>query len=111
MRFGVRQWLALVLLGVFFALIAALLPYFVRDLRFGRAVEEIARSPAVTTLGPAHTRAQVLEQARRLGLPVAAKDVQVEAVGTSVRISVRYVVEVALPGYRVKLHFAPSGGR
>ena len=111
MRLGFRQWLALVLLGVFVALVASLLPYFVRNLRFQQAVEEIARSPEITTLGPAHTRAQVLEQARRLGLPVAASDVQVEAGGTSARISVRYVVEVAWPGYTVKLHFAPSGGR
>ncbi|MBI3697118.1 MAG: hypothetical protein HY238_20070 [Acidobacteria bacterium] len=111
MRLGIRQWVALVLLGVFVALVAALLPYFVRNLRFQRAVEEIARSPEITTLGPAHARAQVVEQAARLGLPVAVSDVQVEAAGGSVQISVRYVVEVAWPGYTVKLHFAPSGGR
>ncbi len=110
MRLGVRQWVALVLLAAFVALLATLLPYFIRNLRFARAVEEIARSPEITALGPERARAEVLEQAKRLGLPVAASDVQVEAAGAFMHISVRYVVEVDWPGYTVKLHFAPGGG-
>ena len=108
---GLRQWVALVLLGVFVALLATLLPYLVRNLRFRKAVEEIARAAEITAQGPVNTRAQVLEHARRLGVPVTAGDVQVESAGGSTRILVRYVVEVSWPGYTVKLHFAPSGGR
>ena len=110
MKPGPRQWLAILLLGVFTYITASLAPYFVRNLRLQRYVEEITRSPEIMSQPSERVRAQVVERARQLRLPVEANDVQVELSKTSARILVRYLVEVNLPGYTVKLHFAPSGG-
>lgn len=111
MKPGLRQWLALVLLGVFIYITAALLPFFVRNVRLQRYVENLTQSADIATRSPDWIRAQVLERARQLGLPVEAANVQTELAGRSVRISIRYVVPVHLPMYKVKLHFAPSAGR
>ena len=105
-----RSVLALALLGVFLYLSAGLLPWFLRNLRLQRFVEELAHSVSVSPQPGESIQAQVAERARQLGLPVKASDVQVESRGGSTAIRVRYVVEVSLPGYGVKLHFAPSGG-
>ena len=101
-----RQWLALALLGVFVYLTANLAPYFIRNLRLQQSVEEITRSVGIPTQSPDAVRERVVARARQLGLPVEASDVQVAMSGNSVRISIRYVVKVDLPGYTVKLHFA-----
>ena len=47
----------------------------------------------------------VLAKARSLSLPVTASNVQIIRTGAEVRIVVRYVVKVDLPGYTVELHF------
>ncbi len=111
MKLHPRQWLAIVLLGVFFYITASLAPYFVANLRLQRYVEEITHAGDIATWPPERVRGQIVERARQLGLPVQANDVQVDTVQTSVRVTVRYLVRVDLPGYTVKLHFAPSGGR
>ena len=108
MKPTLRQWLAVLLLGVFIYITASLAPYFIANLRLQRFVEEITRSAPAST---GQLRVQVVERARQLGLPVEANDVQVESLPTSARITVRYLVKVDLPGYTVKLHFAPSAGR
>ena len=106
-----RLGLALVLLAVFVGLSGALLPYFFRNLRLQRFVENLTQSADIITQPPDRIRAQVLDRARQLGLPIEASQVQVEPAGPSVRIAVRYVVPVRVLGYTVKLHFAPSAGR
>jgi hypothetical protein len=106
-----RQWLALALLGLFLYISGSLAPYFVRDLRLQRYLEEITRPVSAAQQSAGQLRTQVIERAHQLGLPVEASDVQVELSGPSVRISVRYLVRVDLPGYTVKLHFAPDAGR
>ncbi len=111
MKPGPRQILALLLLVVFVYVSAGLLPYFIRNLRFQRYVENLTQSADLATQSPEQLRAQVIERARELGLPVEAGDVQVEGSGGSLRIAVRYVAPVEFPGYTVKLHFAPSAGR
>ena len=106
-----RQWLALVLLAVFVYVCAVLLPYVLHNLRLQRYMENLARSADSATRSPDALRAQVLERARQLDLPVKAQDVQVESSGAALEISVRYVVAVDFPGYTAKMHFAPSAGR
>ncbi len=101
----------MVLLGVFVYITASLAPYFIANLRLQRYVEEITRGADVATWPPERVQGQVVERARKLGLPVQASDVHVETVQTAMRVTVRYLVRVDLPGYTVKLHFAPSGGR
>jgi hypothetical protein len=105
-----RQWLAVVLLAIFVYISISLAPPFVDNLRLQRYVEEITRSSPITPRSPEEVRSQVVQRARQLGMPVEAKDVQVEIAGARTRITVRYLVEVSIPGYTVKLHFAPSAG-
>ena len=107
----VRPLLALLLLGIFVYVSAGLLPLVIRNLRLQRFVEALTQSADIRTQSPDRVRAQVVDRAAKLGLPVRASDVQVEITVTSARIAVRYVAPVDLPGYRVKLHFAPAAGR
>jgi len=106
-----RQFLALLLLTVFVYITVGLLPAFVRNLRLQRYVESLTHSGGIHTQNAGQIRAQVLQRAAELRLPVAASDVQVEQADHATRISIRYVVPVRLPGYTVKLHFSPSAGR
>jgi hypothetical protein len=106
-----RQLLACVLLGIFVYIVAGLSPAFLRNLRLQRYVEALTQSEDIRTQRPEAVRAQVVERAAQLGLPVRASDVQVEPGGAGARLAVRYVVPVRFPGYVVKLHFSPSAGR
>ncbi|HZS52284.1 MAG TPA: hypothetical protein VFA54_15555 [Bryobacterales bacterium] len=106
-----RRWLAAALLAVFLYVVSSLAPSFFADFEFTRYLEEIARSPQIHTQPPGAVRDQIVERAKQLHLPVKEGDVQVEVSGGSARVSVRYLVQVNLPGYTVKLHFAPSAGR
>ncbi len=47
-----RQWLALLLLGVFVYVIANLAPYFIANLRLGRYVEELTQSSDLRSRPP-----------------------------------------------------------
>ena len=106
-----RQLLALLLLAIFVYITGGLFPAFWRNLRFQRAMETLTQTPGVLTQPAEQIRAQVLARAAEMGLPVEASNVQVEVMPRSVRIAIRYVQPVRLPGYTVKLHFAPSAGR
>jgi hypothetical protein len=52
----------------------------------------------------------VLDKARALDLPVQPGNVQIVRREGTVRIDVRYIVRVDLPGYTVDLHFYPGAG-
>jgi hypothetical protein len=106
-----RVWLAILLLAVFLYITGSLTPYFIANLRLQRYVVELTHSAGIAASTPAAVRAQVVERAHQLGLPVEVKDVQVDLSGSGARISVRYLVLVNLPGYTVKLHFAPGAAQ
>ncbi len=55
-------------------------------------------------------RSAVLDKAHQLRLPVAEGDVHVFRSPDGLRIEVRYLVPVNLPGYTVNLHFYPGAG-
>ena len=111
MRRRLRLAVAFLLLGVFLYISAGLTPYFLRNLRLQRSLEEITRSGEIFTQPEKSVRGQVMERARRLGIPVKEEDVQVEISQDREQMVVRYRVEVNLPGYTVYLHFAPSAKR
>jgi len=106
-----RRLLALSLLGLFVWILGSLAPFFLRNLRLQQYMENLTQAGQNDTRSADVVRAQVVERARELGLPVEAGHVQAELVGTRWRVSARYLVPVELPGYTVKLHFAPSAGR
>ncbi len=106
-----RRVLAFVLAAVFVWITAALAPHFLRNLRLQQYMENLTQSGQNDPGAAAAARAQVVERARQLGVPLEARDVQAEFSGSTMRLSARYLVRVDLPGYTVKLHFAPSAGR
>jgi hypothetical protein len=106
-----RRGLALLLLGLFVAISGSLLPYFLRNFQLQQYMENLTQPGQIDSGSREAIRAQVVDRARELGIPVQASDVQVDVAGPTVRIAARYVVEVRWPGYRVKLHFSPSAGR
>jgi hypothetical protein len=95
--------LVLAALGLF---AAVLTPIYVRSLRFHEFVSSLPHHVAMRDgSGDALLRDMVLAKARSLSLPVTASNVQIIRTGGEVRIVVRYVVKVDLPGYMVELHF------
>ncbi len=84
-----------------------LLPAYLLNLELQRALTEIVeRSAARTTLDDV-LRAEVVNRAARLGLPVRLEDVGVKRADRRIEIEVLYVVPVGLPLYTVDLHFRP----
>jgi hypothetical protein len=55
-------------------------------------------------------RAEILNKAKALGLPVADDDVHVAIAQNSVKLDVLYIVQVNFAGYAVDLHFRPTAG-
>jgi hypothetical protein len=106
-----RQFLALVLLGIFLYIAGGLFPAFLGNLRLQRYVEALTQSGDISTRSADMIRSQVLQRAGELGLPVQGPDVQIERTTAGARVSIRYIMPVHFPGYTVKLHFSPSAGR
>ncbi|MBI3665875.1 MAG: hypothetical protein HY236_06560 [Acidobacteria bacterium] len=111
MKKRLRPALAVLLLGIFLYLGAGLAPYFIRNFRFARELAVITRSGKISAQPPERLRAQIMELARQQGIPIKEEDVLLEIAPAQDRITVRYRVEVKLPGYTVYLHFAPQAGR
>lgn len=91
-------------------LFAVFTPIYVHDFQFQRYVAGLTQSVDQATRTDGELRALVLQRAHALGLPVTEGDVQIVRSAGAVRIGVRYLVPVKLPGYAVNLHFYPSGG-
>jgi hypothetical protein len=95
--------LVLAALGLF---AAVLTPIYVRSLRFHEFVSSLPHNVGARDgSGDALLLGMVLDKARSLSLPVTASDVHIIRTGGEMRIIVRYVVKVDLPGYTVELHF------
>lgn len=96
---------AVLLLLVLFAV--RLLPAYLLNLEFQRALTEIVGRPATATTLDDVLRAEVVNRAARLGLPVRLDEVSVKRAVGRIEIEVLYVVPVELPLYTVDLHFRP----
>jgi hypothetical protein len=94
---------AVLLLLVLFAV--RLLPAYLRNLEFQRALTEIVERPAARTTPDDALRTEVVDRAARLGLPVRLEGVGVKRAERRIEIEVLYVVPVELPLYSVDLHF------
>ena len=80
-------------------------PIYIRDRQFESLVADIAARPGAPAKPDETLRTQVLERAHALNLPVMPGDVRILRSQQGLRIDVRYVVRVAVPGYTVDLHF------
>ena len=85
-------------------------PIYIHNLQLQSFVGALTARSENLSQADAQLRAAVLERARTLDLPVTAGDIKIVRRPDSVRIDVRYIVRVDLPGYTVDLHFYPGAG-
>jgi len=85
-------------------------PIYVHNLQLQSFVSTLTARTEALNEADDLLRGQVLERARTLDLPVQADNVKIVRSPGSVRIDVRYIVRVTLPGYTVDLHFYPGAG-
>ncbi len=85
-------------------------PIYIHNQELQTFVGSLTTRPENLAQTDERLRGQVLERARALNLPVQADDVKILRREGTVRIDVRYIVRVDLPGYTVDLHFYPGAG-
>jgi hypothetical protein len=100
---GVVVLLILVVVGL------VLVPPYAANWRLQSYINDLADDPAAAKKPPDVVRANVLNQAASLGLPVHSQDVHV-TINDDVRIDVLYIVHVDFAGYTIDLHFRPTAG-
>lgn len=89
---------------------AKVVPIYIHNLQLQSFVATLTARSENLSKNDESLRGQVLERARALDLPVQPGNVQIARSGGAVRIEVRYIVRVDLPGYTVDLHFYPGAG-
>ena len=99
--------LVLALLALFGVLLA---PLYYQNYRLQEFVSQAAQRVENRTKSDDVLRDWILDRAHGLRLPVKAGDVHIKRPDGGLRIDVRYVVPVDLPGYTVLLHFSPGAG-
>ena len=96
---------------VFLVTLAVLLvPPYAANWRLQSYVNDLTDDAATAQRPPDAVRAQVVNQAASLGLPVHSDDVHVAIKQGAVQIDVLYIVHVDIAGYTVDLHFRPAAG-
>ncbi len=101
---GAAVLLILIGLGVI------LIPPYATNWKLQNYVNALADDPSTPKQTEQAVRAQVVNKAAALGLPLSADDVHVTISQGTVRIDVLYMVQVNVIGYAVDLHFRPAGG-
>jgi len=89
---------------------AAFAPTYVHNVRLQRFVADLAARPESRPQPDDLLRTWVVDKARELRLPVTADNVRIVRSPTAMRIDVRYMVRITVPGYTVDLHFYPGAG-
>jgi hypothetical protein len=92
----------------FLGVIAALAPVYIDNLRLGSYIRALAAAPDAAVAPDDKLRAEVLDRAGRLGLPVQPNDVQITHPGGKMQLQVKYRVQTDLALYPVDLHFHPA---
>ncbi len=102
---------AVILLGMAL-LLGAFAPVYYHNFKLQSYVGELTQRVDSKARSDDFMRAEVVDRAHNLSLPVTADDVHVTRAqdGTVQKLEVRYFVQVSLPGYSVKLHFYPGAG-
>ena len=93
---------------IFFA--ARFSPIYIHNLELQNYVGEIAAHSENAAKSDDLLRTWVLDRAQLLNLPVRPNNVQIVRSADGLRIDVRYIVRVTVPGYTVDLHFYPGAG-
>lgn len=99
---GIAVLLLMLTIGLF------LIPPYIENWKLQSFINEIAEDPGTGKKSPEVIRANIVDKAAGLGLPVHTDDVRVTKSGDAYKIDVLYVVHVDLPLYTVDLHFRPA---
>ncbi len=105
-RFQAIFWLAVLALLVY--ILVRMVPAFVADYELKDFMESTARFGAINNQSEDELRAIIWKKIQELELPVRKEDLKVTKAARRVQISARYVVEIPLPGYTMRLNFAPE---
>lgn len=111
MRQGAQLWRTVAGVGVLVLMAAIgvfLIPPYIENWKLQSYLNQIAQDPATATKTPEILRANVIDKAASLGLPVHTGDVRVTRSGDALKIEVLYIVRIDLPIYTVDLHFRPA---
>lgn len=85
-----------------------LIPPYVENWKLQSFLNQMAQDPATAQKTPDILRANIIDKAASLGLPVHTDDVRVTQSGDGLKIEVLYIVRIDLPIYTVDLHFRPA---
>ena len=110
---GVARWRVMagvLILAAMLGFGVAFLPIYIHNFQLQSYVAEIAHQADAAGKPDDILRGQVIDEAHRLNLPVVDDNVLIVRSADSVRIDVRYMVPVSVPGYTVNLHFYPGAG-
>lgn len=111
---GIPRWriaAGVLILGALAAVVSLCAPYYFRNLTLQSFVADLTRSAEQRARPDPEIRGLILEKAGGLGLPVTADNVHIMRQGEGpMKIDVRYVVPVHLPGCTITLHFYPGAG-
>lgn len=97
-------------LVVMAVLLAVFTPIYLHNLQFQSYVASLTQAAANQSRSDTELRGMVLQRAHSLDLPVTEDNVHIVRSPNAMRIEVRYLVPVKLPGYAVNLHFYPGAG-
>jgi hypothetical protein len=89
------------------AVAVRLLPAYMRNLEFQRALDQTVQMAASSSMPDDAVRTEVVKRAAGLGLPVQPGDIRVKRSSGRIEVEVLYLVPVGLPLYVVDLHFRP----
>jgi hypothetical protein len=105
-----RIGLGVAILGAMAYLAALFAPIYFSNLELQNYVADVTQTVENRDKPDDLLRARVLQKASELDLPVKASNVQITRPGGALRIEVRYVVQIQLPGYTADVHFHPGAG-
>ncbi len=83
----------------------ALAPVYFEDYHLRQYIRAVVRAPNTPDEA---LRAEVLERARQLDLPVQPSDVQISHPDGKLELQMKYAVQMDFPLYQVDLHFPPG---
>lgn len=99
---GVAVLLLMLTIGLF------LIPPYIENWKLQSFINQIAEDPGTVKKPAEVIRANIVDKAATLGLPVHIDNVHVTKNGDAYKIDVLYVVHVDLSMYTVDLHFRPA---
>jgi hypothetical protein len=105
-----RVFAGAAVLLILIALGLILIPPYAANWQLQSYVNGLVEDPSTSKKPLEAVRAQIVDKAAALGLPLSADDVHVDTSEGSLKIDVLYMVQVNLAGYAIDLHFRPAAG-